>query len=382
MKSKLDTGNSIFTIMTELSNKHNAINLSQGFPGFNPDPRLLEMVCKYIRSDNNQYAPMAGIPALQDCIADKIKKFYGRTIDACHEVTICDGATEALFSVIQAVVYPNDEVIVFDPAYDNYGPDIVLAGGITRHVPLIRTKERPDYHIDWQRLKDTINKKTKLIILNFPHNPTGAILKSEDLDTLADILCDTSIYLMSDEVYEHIVFDGKKHLSLSSHDELWSRSFVISSFGKTFHATGWKVGYCAAPIELTEEMRQIHQWTCYSVVTPIQHGLAEFMQTHPEYIDSLSDFYEAKRDHFCKLIESSKFTYQVSAGSFYQLLDYSEITTDNDVSFAKKLTEEIGVASIPISVFYEKPPFEQKLRFCFAKENEILEQAAEKLCRL
>lgn len=382
MKSKLDTGSSIFTIMTELSNKHDAINLSQGFPGFNPDPRLLELVCKYIRSDNNQYAPMAGIPALQDCIAEKIKKFYGRTIDARQEVTICDGATEGLFSVIQAVVYPNDEVIVFDPAYDNYGPDIVLAGAITRHVPLIRTKERNDYHIDWQKLKDTINEKTKLIILNFPHNPTGAILRSEDLDTLADILRDTSIYIMSDEVYEHIVFDGKKHLSLASHDELWSRSFVISSFGKTFHATGWKVGYCAAPIELSKEMRQIHQWTCYSVVTPIQHGLAEFMQTCPDYIDSLSSFYEAKRDYFCKLIESSKFSYQFSAGSFYQLLDYSGISEEKDTSFAKKLTEEIGVASIPISVFYENPPFEQKLRFCFAKEDDILEQAAEKLCRL
>ena len=382
MKSKLDTGSSIFTIMTELSNKHDAINLSQGFPGFNPDPRLLELVCKYIRSDNNQYAPMAGIPALQDCIAEKIKKFYGRTIDARQEVTICDGATEGLFSVIQAVVYPNDEVIVFDPAYDNYGPDIVLAGAITRHVPLIRTKERNDYHIDWQKLKDTINEKTKLIILNFPHNPTGAIFRSEDLDTLADILRDTSIYIMSDEVYEHIVFDGKKHLSLASHDELWSRSFVISSFGKTFHATGWKVGYCAAPIELSKEMRQIHQWTCYSVVTPIQHGLAEFMQTCPDYIDSLSSFYEAKRDYFCKLIESSKLSYQVSAGSFYQLLDYSGISEEKDTSFAKKLTEEIGVASIPISVFYENPPFEQKLRFCFAKEDDILEQAAEKLCRL
>ena len=382
MKGKLDTGSSIFSIMTELSNECDAINLSQGFPGFNPDSRLLDMVCKYIQGNNNQYAPMAGIPALQECIATKIEKFYGRAINASQEITICDGATEALFSIIQAAVHPEDEVIVFDPAYDNYAPAILLAGGITRHIPLIRSKERTDYHIDWQRLRDTINDKTKLIILNFPHNPTGAILKAEDLDILADILRETSIYLMSDEVYEHIVFDSQKHLSLASHDELWERSFVISSFGKTFHATGWKVGYCAAPPILTEELRQIHQWTCYSVVTPIQCGLAEFMQTHPEYIETLPKFYEAKRDHFCKLIDNSRFTYTPSAGSFYQLLDYSLISDLDDVAFAKKLTREIGVASIPISVFYDCPPDEKKLRFCFAKEDNILELAAERLCTL
>tara|TARA_B100001094_G_scaffold300669_1_gene326280 strand:+ start:252 stop:1400 length:1149 start_codon:yes stop_codon:yes gene_type:complete len=382
MKGKLNTGSSIFSVMTELSNECNAINLSQGFPGFNPDSRLLDMVCKYVQGNNNQYAPMAGIPALQECIATKIEKFYGRVINASEEITICDGATEALFSIIQAAVHPGDEVIVFDPAYDNYAPAIELANGITRHVPLIRTKERADYHIDWQRLKDTINSKTKLIILNFPHNPTGAILEAEDLEILADILRETSIYLMSDEVYEHIVFDNQQHLSLASHNELWERSFVISSFGKTFHATGWKVGYCAAPPLLTEELRQIHQWTCYSVVTPIQCGLAEFMQTYPEYIETLPKFYEAKRDHFCKLINHSQFTFTPSAGSFYQLLDYSSISDLDDVTFAKKLTKEIGVASIPISVFYECPPDEKKLRFCFAKENNILELAAEQLCAL
>ncbi len=382
MKSKLNSGTSIFHVMTELSNKHGAINLSQGFPGFNPDSRLLEMVCKFVKGNNNQYAPMTGVPELRESVTKKIEKFYGRTTSPDNEVTICDGATEALFSIILATVHPGDEVIVFDPAYDNYVPAVVLAGGVTKHVPLIKTTDRVDYHIDWQMLKDTINKKTKLIIINFPHNPTGAILNENDLKLLAEITRNTSIYIMADEVYEHIVFEGEKHLSLLCHDELWSRSFVISSFGKTFHATGWKVGYCAAPAELTEEMRQIHQWSCYSVVTPIQLGLAEFMHTYPEYIETLCDFYEKKRDLFCNLIKNSKFTFRPSAGSFYQLLDYRKISNENDVSFAKKLTKEIGVASIPISVFYKDPPKERKLRFCFAKEDAVLKEAAKKLCQL
>jgi len=382
MKSKLNSGTSIFHVMTELSNKHGAINLSQGFPGFNPDSRLLEMVCKFVKGNNNQYAPMTGVPELRESVTKKIEKFYGRATSPDNEVTICDGATEALFSIILATVHPGDEVIVFDPAYDNYVPAVVLAGGVTKHVPLIKTTDRVDYHIDWQMLKDTINKKTKLIIINFPHNPTGAILNENDLKLLAEITRNTSIYIMADEVYEHIVFEGEKHLSLLCHDELWSRSFVISSFGKTFHATGWKVGYCAAPAELTEEMRQIHQWSCYSVVTPIQLGLAEFMHTYPEYIETLCDFYEKKRDLFCNLIKNSKFTFRPSAGSFYQLLDYRKISNENDVSFAKKLTKEIGVASIPISVFYKDPPKERKLRFCFAKEDAVLKEAAKKLCQL
>jgi len=382
MNRKLDTGTSIFHVMTELSNKHEAINLSQGFPGFNPDSRLLEMVCKYLNGNNNQYAPMTGVPELRESVAKKIQKFYGRTIDSNNEVTICDGATEALFSIILAIVHPGDEVIVLDPAYDNYVPAVILAGGKTKHIPLIKTTDRVDYHIDWQMLKDAINEKTKLIIINFPHNPTGAILNEDDLNMLAEITRNTSTYIMADEVYEHIVFEGEKHLSLLCHDELWSRSFVISSFGKTFHATGWKVGYCAAPAELTEEMRQIHQWSCYSVVTPIQLGLAEFMHTFPEYIETLCDFYEKKRDLFCDLIKNSKFTFRPSAGSFYQLLDYSQISNEDDVSFARKLTKEIGVASIPISVFYKDPPQEQKLRFCFAKEDDVLEKAAKKLCQL
>jgi methionine aminotransferase len=382
MKSKLTSGASIFHIMTELSNKHDAINLSQGFPGFNPDSRLLNLVCDFIKGENNQYAPMSGIPELRNNIANKINKYSGRNVHPDKEVTVSDGATEALFSVIMGVVHPGDEVVVFDPAYDNYVPAVLLAGGTTKHVPLIRTDNRPDYHIDFQMLKESISKKTKLIILNFPHNPTGSILKKSDLEALEEIVSHNNVYLMSDEVYEHIVFDGMKHLSLASNDALWERSFVISSFGKTFHATGWKVGYCAAPEELTNEMRQIHQWSCYSVVTPIQLGIAKFLETYPEYIDTLSDFYESKRNLFCGLIKNSNFSFQPSAGSFYQLLDYSEISSENDTSFAEKLTKEIGVASIPISVFYNEPPKEHKLRFCFAKDDAVIEKAAGKLCQL
>ena len=325
---------------------------------------------------------MSGIPELRNNIANKINKYSGRSVNPEKEVTVSDGATEALFSVIMGVVHPGDEVIVFDPAYDNYVPAVLLAGGTTKHIPLIRTNNRPDYHIDFQMLKESISKKTRLIILNFPHNPTGSILTKSDLEALEEIVSHNKVYLMSDEVYEHIVFDGMKHLSLASNDALWKRSFVVSSFGKTFHATGWKVGFCAAPEELTNEMRQIHQWSCYSVVTPIQLGIAKFLETYPEYIDTLSDFYESKRNLFCSLIKNSNFSFQPSAGSFYQLLDYSEISSENDTSFAEKLTKEIGVASIPISVFYDDPPKEQKLRFCFAKDDAVIEEAAGKLCRL
>ncbi len=382
MKSKLKASTTIFHTMTELANKHEAINLSQGFPGFNPDKRLLNMVSDFVHGENNQYAPMSGVPELRTSISKKIEKYYGRKIHSDNEVTVTDGATEALFSVIMTVVHPGDEVIVFDPAYDNYEPAVILAGGVTKHVPLIKSRDNPDYHIDWQILKDSINKKTRLIILNFPHNPTGAILSESDLDELAEVLTKYDVYLMSDEVYEHIVFDGNRHLSLASHDDLWSRSFVISSFGKTFHATGWKIGYCIAPKKLTDEMRLIHQWSCYSVVTPIQLAIAKFMHTYPEYIDTLCNFYESKRDLFCSLLKESNFDFRPSAGSFYQLLDYSQISKEKDVIFAEKLTKEIGVASIPISVFYGNPPNEQKLRFCFAKEDSVIEEAAKKLCSL
>ena len=383
MDSKLpSTGTTIFAVMSALSEESGAINLSQGFPSFNPDQVLLDLVGSYLNGGANQYAPMTGVPSLRKAIAAKVGALYGRVVDMDAEVTVCDGATEGLFSAIQAVVRQGDEVIVFDPAYDSYEPSVTLAGGRTIHVPLARSDARPDFHVDWDRLRDVICEKTRLIVLNFPHNPTGVVLSAADLDTLAEIIRDTGIYLISDEVYEHIVFDGADHQSLLRHDELWQRTFVISSFGKTYHATGWKVGYCVAPSVLTTEFRKIHQWVCYAVITPVQHALADYMVATPEHYARLPVFYQEKRDHFCKLLRDSKFTFRPAHGTFFQILDYSRITDENDVAYAKRLTREIGVASIPVSVFCEQPSDDRLLRFCFAKDDGMLEAAAERLCRL
>lgn len=383
MDSKLpETGTTIFAVMSSLAEECNAINLSQGYPSFNPDQALLDLVTHYLNNDGNQYAPMLGVPKLRRAIADKVEMLYGRHVDMDHEVTVCDGATEGLFSAIQATVHTGDEVIVFDPAYDSYEPAVTLAGGKTVHIPLIETDDNPDYHIDWDRLRESINERTRLIILNFPHNPTGVILTADDLDTLAGIVRDTNVYLLSDEVYEHIVFDGAEYQSFIRHDELWERTFVVSSFGKTYHATGWKVGYCVAPVKLTTEFRKIHQWVCYAVVSPIQHALGDYMPRTPEHYVELPRFYEEKRDRFCELLENSRFTLRPAKGTFFQILDYEKITDVDDVTYAKQLTRDIGVASIPISVFCEQTPSSRKLRFCFAKDDEMLELAAAKLCQL
>jgi len=322
MDSKLpSTGTTIFAVMSALSDECGAINLSQGFPSFNPDQALLDSVSKQLNGGANQYAPMPGVPALREAIAQKIESLYGRRVDMHHEVTVSDGATEGLFAAIQAVVRPGDEAIVFDPAYDSYEPSVTLAGGSTVHIPLVTTESRPDFHIDWNRLRDAINERTRVIILNFPHNPTGVILSAEDLETLAQIVRNTGVYLISDEVYEHIVFDGEDHQSLLNHDELWERTFVISSFGKTYHATGWKVGYCVAPPVLTAEFRKIHQWVCYAVITPVQHALAEYMTANPGHYAELPVFYQHKRDHFCRLLEPSRFKLRPANGTFFQILD-------------------------------------------------------------
>jgi methionine aminotransferase len=383
MDSKLpSTGTTIFAIMSALSEECGAINLSQGFPSFNPDQALLDAVSRNLNDGANQYAPMTGIPALREAVARKVELLYGCPVDPDDEITVCDGATEGLFSAIQAVVRNGDEAIVFDPAYDSYDPSVLLAGGSTTHIPLISTATRPDFHIDWDRLRDSISERTRVIILNFPHNPTGVVLDQDDLDTLADIVRDTGIYLISDEVYEHIVFDGRAHQSLLRHDELRERTFVISSFGKTYHATGWKVGYCVAPRALTTEFRKIHQWVCYAVITPVQHALAEYMNDRPEHYGELPAFYQEKRDRFCELLAPSRFSLRPAHGTFFQILDYSAITEEDDVSYAKRLTRGIGVASIPVSVFCEQPLEQKLLRFCFAKDNDTLETAADKLCRL
>ncbi|MBT8088533.1 MAG: aminotransferase class I/II-fold pyridoxal phosphate-dependent enzyme [Gammaproteobacteria bacterium] len=383
MDSKLpDVGTSIFAVMSQLANDCGAFNLAQGFPSFQPPVGLTERIKYHVDHGANQYAPMTGIPSLRHAIRDKILRMQRRAVDADTELTVCTGATEGLFSSIQAVVRHGDEVIVIDPAYDSYEPAITLAGGITRHVPLRIAENGHEFEMDWQRLQDAVNDKTRLIILNFPHNPTGAILSSADLDTLAEIVRDSDCLLLADEVYEHIVFDGEPHRSILSHDELWPRSFVICSFGKTFHATGWKLGYCAAPSQLSAEFRKVHQFTTFSVSTPMQHGVADFLQSDPDFYVNLPAFYQQKRDYFCQLLQESRFRLHPACSTFFQIVDYSDISDAEDVELANQWTREIGVASIPLSVFCDSPFTGRRLRFCFAKDDATLEEAASRLCAL
>ena len=375
------TGTTIFTIMSRLAAETGAINLSQGYPSFDPPAELTERITWHLEHGANQYAPMPGVPALLEVIAEKTRRFQGRVLDAENEVTVCTGATEGLFSAITAMVHRGDEVIVLDPAYDSYEPAIALAGGITRHVPM-RIDDDGDFHPDWQRIGDTINGKTRLIVINFPHNPTGAILSAADLDTLADLVRDTGCFIVADEVYEHIVFGGEPHRSLVGHDELWERSLVISSFGKTLHATGWKLGYCAAPPALTAEFRKIHQFTTFAVSTPMQYGVADFLRDNMSWCADLPAFYEAKRDLFCELLEGSRFRIHPARSTFFQLLDYGEITGEADAVVAKRWTREVGVASIPLTVFCDTPFTGTRLRFCFGKDDATLEEAARRLREL
>lgn len=380
ISSKLpNVGTTIFTVMSQLAMDTGAINLSQGFPSFDPPKDLTDRISHHLASGANQYAPMTGVPALREAIVEKTARLYGRDLDVENDITVCCGATEGLFSAILALVHGGDEVIVFDPAYDSYEPAITLAGGITRHVPLTIDENGFDFRIDWDRLAATINANTRLIIVNFPHNPTGAILDQADLDRLADIVRDTDIYLLSDEVYEHIVFDGEPHHSLLNHDELWERSLVISSFGKTLHATGWKIGYCMAPAYLSNEFRKVHQFATFSISTPVQHGIADYLSSNPEYYKQLPAFYQQKRDLFCALLQDSRFRLQPARSTFFQILDYSLISDANDLDLAKRWTRDIGVASIPLTVFCERPFTGSRLRFCFAKDDATLASAAEKL---
>lgn len=379
LTSKLpDCGTTIFTVMSQLALDHNAVNLSQGFPDFSAPADLLERVAWHLQSGHNQYAPMAGLPALREQIARKTQLAYARSVNPDSEITVTSGATEALYSAIAAFVNPGEEVIVFDPAYDSYDPAIRLAGGKAVHIPLAG----PDFHIAWDRVEDAINAQTRMIILNTPHNPTGAVLNADDMHSLAELVRDTDIFLVGDEVYEHIIFDGQSHQSLLRHSELAERSLVISSFGKTFHATGWKVGYCVAPEKLMSEFRKIHQFVQFCVVTPIQHGLADYLRADTQHWQTLSSFYEAKRDRFAELLSPSRFSLSPSAGTYFQLADYSAISDEADVEFTRRMTIEKGVAAIPISVFYAIPPKQNLIRFCFAKNDSTLEQAAEILCKI
>jgi len=379
--SKLpNVGTTIFTTMSQLAAETGAINLSQGFPDYDGPQALREALARAVMAGHNQYAPMAGLPALREQVALKVAGLYGRQVSADSEITITPGATQAIFCAIHAVVRAGDEVIVFDPCYDSYEPAVELAGGVCIHQPL----SLPDFAIDWQRLADAINPRTRMIVLNTPHNPSGALIDRADLERLATLVRDRDIYLLSDEVYEHLVFDGREHASVLRHEELYQRAFVISSFGKTYHVTGWKTGYVVAPPNLTAELRKVHQYVSFTGVTPLQWALAEFMAEHPEHVTELPAFYQAKRDLFCDLLSGSRFGFTRTAGTYFQLADYSAIRPDlDDVAMAQWLTREHGVASIPISVFYQSPPANLRLvRFCFAKQEETLRQAAERLCAI
>lgn len=378
IESKLpDVGTTIFTVMSSLSNDHNAINLSQGFPDFDVHPDLLSLVNKYLHAGNNQYAPMQGVQTLREKIAEKVFEQYDARYDPLSEITVTSGATEALFAAISAVIHKGDEVIVLEPAFDCYVPAIELNGGI----PLYVQYRFPEYRIDWDDVKRALSPNTKLIILNSPHNPTGSVFSSEDIAALKRILENTDALIVSDEVYEHIIFDGWRHESMARYPELAERSFVISSFGKTYHTTGWKIGYCLAPATLSKEFQKIHQFLTFSTNTPIQHAYADFMQYKEVYLN-LSAFYQKKRDTFLALIEDSRFKAMPCSGTYFQMLDYSEISSQPDIEFSKQLTVKHGVASIPPSVFYHRRDDHKVLRFCFAKKDDTLERAAENLCKI
>ncbi len=370
-------GTSIFTIMSKMAADYNAINLAQGFPNFNCDDELLELVQSYQQKGFNQYAPMPGVPVLRKAISKKIEKIYNKYYNPETEITVTSGATQALYTAITSVVKTGDEVIVFEPVYDSYVPDILSNGGKPVYIPL----NPKDYSYDWDKVKNKISNKTKLIVLNSPHNPTGSLLSKDDIKELEKITNSTDILIVSDEVYEHIVFDGTKHISLSESEELAKRTFVISSFGKTYHTTGWKMGYCAAPEYLTKEFRKMHQFIVFSSNTPIQHAYADYMQKEERYL-TLSDFYQKKRDLFKNEIRNSKFKIFNCKGTYFQLLDYSKISNLPDMQFAEYMTKEVGVAVIPLSPFYEKQDSQPIIRICFAKTDEALKEAAQKFILL
>ncbi len=368
---------SIFTIMSKMATDHNAINLSQGFPNFETDRKLQKFVTKAMKNGFNQYPPANGVLELRQEIAGKVEKLYGKRYDWKSEVTVTSGATEALFCTISAFVKKEDEVIVFKPAYDTYEPAIRLNGGKPVQIQL----KGQEYEIDWNEVEDAISSKTKMVIINTPHNPTGTVLRKEDMEKLEMLLKNTGIILLSDEVYEHLIFDGIEHESASKFPALAERTIVCASFGKTFHNTGWKTGYCLAPEPLMSEIRKIHELTTFSVNHPMQKAYAEYLKKPKHYLE-LSSFYQNKRDLFLNLIKPSKFTFSASSGTYFQLLNFSEITDESDVDFAERLVKEHNLASIPVSVFNIDQKDHKQLRFCFAKTDETLEKAAEILCKL
>ena len=379
LSSKLpNVGTTIFTVMSSLAQEHKAVNLSQGFPNFDPDARLRRLVFDHMEMGNNQYAPMPGTPLLRARIAEKIEHTYqGLQLNPDTEITVTAGATQALFCAFAAFIRPGDEVILIEPCYDSYRPSIETVGGVVVPYRL----SAPDYSIDWEDVKKRITPKTKMICTNTPCNPTGKILSSEDLDQLAQLLRDSSIIHVSDEVYEHLVFDGQQHVSSLTHPELRKRSMAIYSFGKTFHTTGWKIGYLVAPPEITVEFRKVHQFNVFSANHPIQAALADYLADTSTYSD-LNSFYQEKRDFFLNAIKSSRLRPLACEGTYFQLFDYSAISNENDLQFCKAMTKEIGVATIPVSAFFSNNQDDKVIRVCFAKTKEVLLDAAVRLCAL
>ncbi len=378
LQSKLPrVGTTIFSVMSKLAIEHRAVNLGQGFPDFPVDPALTALVAEAMRDGHNQYAPMPGLPALREALAAKAERLYGHRYDPAEEVTVTAGATQAIFTALAAVVRPGDEVIILDPAYDCYAPAVELFGGRPVHV-----KPEAGMRFNAAAVGQAISPRTRLLVINTPHNPAGTTLHDEDMQAIAQLLQGTQILLLSDEVYEHLVFDGRAHASAIRYPALRDRAFVVFSFGKVFHATGWKVGYAFAPQKLMDEFRKVHQFNVFSVNTPVQRALATYVQDPANY-QGLSAFFQAKRDRFASGMKGSRFKLLPCEGSYFQLADYSAISNEEDVDFAQRLTREHGVASIPLSPFHQEPsPGQHLLRFCFAKQDATLDAAIEKLCRI
>ena len=384
-----NVGTTIFTVMSALATEHQAINLGQGFPDFPCDRKLIEAVNEAMLADHNQYPPMIGIPKLRQEISQKIQNLYGHHYDADSEITITAGGTQGILTAVLACVSPGDEVIIIEPAYDSYRPSIELAGGIVKAVSLQAVRDEngqvSSYEIPWDSLASSINSKTRLIMINSPHNPTGMVWNVADLDRLALLVKDTEALILSDEVYEHMVYDGAEHHSVASHPALAPRSFLISSFGKTYHVTGWKVGYVAAPAELSREFRKVHQFNVFTVNTPMQYGLASYLSEASHYLN-LPQFYQAKRDFFRAGLEATRFKLLPTPGTYFQCADYSKLNIPqaklSEADFCQWLTKEIGVAAIPVSAFYEQPTESGVIRFCFAKQEKTLSNALECLQKL
>ncbi|HVL74629.1 MAG TPA: pyridoxal phosphate-dependent aminotransferase [Noviherbaspirillum sp.] len=380
LQSRLpNVGTTIFTVMSALAVEKGAVNLGQGFPDFDCDPALVDAVAEAMKAGLNQYPPMAGVPALREAIAAKIQTLYGRRYDPAAEITVTAGATQALVTAILCAVHPGDEVIVIEPVYDSYAPSIELAGG--KVVPVQMEVGAQGYAIPWDKVAAAVSARTRLIMINSPHNPTGSVLRQSDMQALADIVRGTDILLVSDEVYEHMVYDGQPHESVCRHPELAARAFVVSSFGKTYHVTGWKVGYVAAPAALTAEFRKVHQFNVFTVNTPVQHALAQYMRNPAPYLE-LPAFYQRKRDLFRSRLQASRFKLLPSDGTYFQCVDYSAISDLPEADFARWLTTEIGVAAIPVSAFYSRPKESGVVRFCFAKKDETLNAALDLLTRV